>query len=261
MPNRKAQVEKLLPHLPQQHRFLYHSVSQLLRDRIESRTYPPGTKIPTVEELAADFEVSTITVRRALRDLSMEGLLIARQGLGVFVANSRRIVRRLTPDHIAPFEDDMKRAGVVPGIRDLAMGYVPSEEEPVLRATRGSRAGIFRIERILLADGSPIALDTIWLPKNLAERFRTDLKGRFIVTLLETHGVICDHIDYRFESSTANENQAQKLNLVVGFPLLIIRLVPIGQNGVPILVGRTTARADRFCYEFCAHRRAHRNKN
>jgi len=246
------------PRLRELNRFLYRSVSQSLRQRIESGVYPPGNKIPTVDELAADFKVSNITVRRALRDLSLEGLLLGRQGLGVFVAHKQRIVRTLSGARIAPFEEDMRRAGVEPGIRDLTMTLVPAEDEPALKG-RGKRNGsIFKLERILLADDEPIALDTIWLPKTLAERFRPELRGHFIVTLLEAHGIVCDHVDYRFEAATANEDQAQKLNVMAGFPLLVIRLVPIGQNGVPILVGRTTARADMFTYEFCARPAAHR---
>ncbi|HEY6579155.1 MAG TPA: GntR family transcriptional regulator, partial [Rhizomicrobium sp.] len=74
---------------------LYETVKSALRDRIVSGRYQPGQKIPSESELIREFGVSAITVRRAVRDLTIEGRLIGRQGLGVLVADRRRITRSL----------------------------------------------------------------------------------------------------------------------------------------------------------------------
>src|ERR1700722_7052976 len=100
-------------------RFLYKSVSSALRERIDTGLYEPGARIPSVSELAAEFGVSTITIRRAIGDLSLEGRLTGRQGLGVFVAKHQRMMRLLRADGIAPIEEDMRRAGFEPSVRDL----------------------------------------------------------------------------------------------------------------------------------------------
>src|SRR5262245_46284000 len=63
--------------------FLYRVVSQTLRERIASGLYQHGSRIPGVEELAKEFGVSTITVRRSIRDLTLEGLIVGRRGLGL----------------------------------------------------------------------------------------------------------------------------------------------------------------------------------
>ena len=246
------------PRLSETSRFLYGSVSQALRDRLVSGAYQPGTRLPTVEKLAAEFGVSTITVRRAVRDLSLEGLLMGRQGLGLFAASKQRIVRRLTGDRIAPIEEDMRKAGVKPGLQELELALVPADSEPLLRrlAKRGSVH--YRLSRILLADEEPVGLDTLWLPQPLGDALEPELRGHFVMPLLAAHGVDVDHIDYRFDAATATETQAASLNVVTGFPLLVIHFTPIGQDGLPLLGGRTTTRADRFTYEFCGHPEAHR---
>ena len=241
----------------QSSRFLYRTVSQALRDRIAGGTYEAGARIPSVEELAAEFAVSTITIRRAIRDLSLEGLLIGRQGLGVFVATKRRIVRSLTADRILPIEEDVKRAGLEPGIRELDMTLVGAESEATLRSFGAGHGGFYRIERVLLADGEPIGLDTVWLPRRLGDRLKADLRGHFIMPLLASHKVPIDHVDYRFEAATATDAQAALLDIVTGLPLLVIRFTPIGTDGMPVIAGRTTTRADRFAYEFCGHPRTH----
>jgi DNA-binding GntR family transcriptional regulator len=237
--------------------FLYRSVSQVLRERIAAGIYEPGARVPGVADLAGEFGVSTITIRRAVRDLSLEGLLIGRQGLGLFVASERRIVRTLTADRIAPIEEDVRQAGFAPGLQDINLGLVSADGEASERLFMKPGVLVYRLERILLADGEPVGLDMLWLPRRLGDRLKTELRGHFVMPLLETHGIAIDHIDYQFEAATAAESEAAPLNVMTGFPLLVIRFTPIGPNGSPILAGRTTTRADRFTYKFCGRPIAH----
>ena len=113
-------------------------------------------------------------------------------------------------------------------------------------------------ERVLLADGEPVGMDTLWFPRRLGETLKGELKGRFVMPMLERFGHEVDHIDYRFEAATATGSQAALLKVTTGFPLLVIHFTPISPEGLPILAGRTTTRADRFVYEFCGKPKAHR---
>jgi GntR family transcriptional regulator len=109
----------------------------------------------------------------------------------------------------------------------------------------------YRLERVLLADGEPVALDTIWLPRSLGDALKAELPGHFVMSLIEARGIPLDHIDYQLEGATATDAQASLLNVIRGFPLLVVRYTPIGLDGSTMLKGRTTSRADRFTYEFC----------
>lgn len=239
-------------------RFLYRSLSQALRQRVEHGTYRSGSRIPTVVELASEFGVSTITVRRAIRDLALEGILVGRQGLGVFVANKRRIVRTISADRVAPFEESMREAGIEPGIREIDMVLVAAEDGSLPEPLASPGEAVYRLQRILLADNEPVGLDTLWLPRALGDRLKPRVRGHFVMSLLAADGIAVDHIDYQFEAATATEAQASLLNVVTGFPLLVIRFTPIGPDGLPLLLGHTTTRADRFTYEYCARPKAHR---
>ena len=244
-----------------QHRnalFLYRVVSQTLHERIANGLYQPGSRIPGVEELAKEFGVSTITVRRAIRDLSLEGLVVGRRGLGLFVATKRRVVRMLTPDRVEPIDTEIRRAGLEPTIQELNFGLIDRAKETSLQHLDRLGAVVFRVERVLLADGEPVGMDTLWLPRRLGEMIKPELKGRFVMPMLERFGQQVDHIDYRFEAATATGSQAALLKVTTGFPLLVIHFTPISSGGLPILAGRTTTRADRFTYEFCGKPTTHR---
>lgn len=60
-------------------------IADALRARIQSGDYPPGSKLPSLPELAAEFGVSLVTVRLALTRLKQEGFVVSQQGAGNFV--------------------------------------------------------------------------------------------------------------------------------------------------------------------------------
>lgn len=66
--------------------FPFEQLAGILRGRIESGEYAPGRKIPPLTELQGEFGLSSMTVRRAVRVLADEGLLVRVPGRGTFVA-------------------------------------------------------------------------------------------------------------------------------------------------------------------------------
>jgi LacI family transcriptional regulator len=66
-----------------------------IRRQIESGRFPPGSRIPTESELCDQFDVSRMTVSRALRELVNEGLLLRRHGAGTFVHEHPEPVQRM----------------------------------------------------------------------------------------------------------------------------------------------------------------------
>ncbi|WP_426441286.1 GntR family transcriptional regulator [Bradyrhizobium genosp. P] len=228
-------------------RFLYRSVSRKLRDLIDAGTYATGTQLPSAGDLARDFGVSMITIRRAIRDLSLEGLLVGRQGLGVFVANRRRIVRVLSPSKSLPFEDELRKLGLIPGVRLLQVTLTdPNDGDPFQLGTLGVG---YRVERIILADDEPICLDSLWLPKEVGEALMPKIRERFMMPFVEALKGF-DHFEYQFEGATATEEQAAFLEVTPGFPVLNCRSVGFRKDGTPLLVGCTVTRADRIVYRF-----------
>ncbi|WBL77944.1 UTRA domain-containing protein [Bradyrhizobium xenonodulans] len=102
----------------------------------------------------------------------------------------------------------------------------------------------------MLADGKVVGLDTLWLPRALADKLKDHLHGEFIIPLLPQYGIIVDHSKYQIEATTATEVQAQMLDVVSGYPLLVMRYFPTAADGRPILAGQNVTRADRLTCNF-----------
>lgn len=64
----------------------YRQIAAQLRERIESGELAPGQRIPTETELVEEYEVARSTVRRAIRLLREEGLIVTVPQRGSYVA-------------------------------------------------------------------------------------------------------------------------------------------------------------------------------
>lgn len=64
----------------------YVKIQNYILDAIQSGTYLPGSKLPTEKELSEQFATSRITVNKALKELSVAGVLESVRGSGTFVS-------------------------------------------------------------------------------------------------------------------------------------------------------------------------------
>jgi GntR family histidine utilization transcriptional repressor len=68
---------------------LYARVKQMISSQIQSGAWPPHHRVPSESELVNQLGYSRMTINRALRELTAEGLLVRMQGVGTFVAEPK----------------------------------------------------------------------------------------------------------------------------------------------------------------------------
>jgi GntR family transcriptional regulator len=134
---------------------LYQELQRALRRAIDRRLLGPDDALPSERDLATDFAVSRITVRKALDGLVADGLLVRRQGSGNFV--SARVDKNFAM--LTSFSEDMRARGRTPRSVWLkrAAGTVTPEEALALRMSPGTP--VFRFNRIRFADDAPMAVE------------------------------------------------------------------------------------------------------
>ena len=72
-----------------------YKIYQLLKERIESGFYPPGSMLPKEVELAKELKVSRVTLRPALDLLGLENLIVRLKGRGTFVRDRKEVQTRI----------------------------------------------------------------------------------------------------------------------------------------------------------------------
>src|SRR6266568_1995346 len=141
----------------------YAQMMAALQQRIESGQYPPGTLVPSENQLIAEFGVSRTTVTRALQLLRQEGWIDSQQGRGTFVRG------RPTTGHVRRGQEVVDRAEAGPGTKllDAGTGRVPARVAVTLGVAEGSPA-VYRRRLSVEDDGTPVELVTSWFPADLA---------------------------------------------------------------------------------------------
>ncbi|HLL79040.1 MAG TPA: GntR family transcriptional regulator [Ktedonobacteraceae bacterium] len=232
---------------------LYHQLKQILRAEIERGAYQPGDQLPTESELIERYGVSRITVRQALDELEVEGLIVRRHGKGTYVAE-KRVEQDLV--RLTDFVEDMEMAGLAPSSRVLAF-----VREPASRAVAEALAllpgeEVTRVDRLRLANGRPIACDTTRLPLRFGLLLAEDmLANETIYHILETrYGIPVEEGTFHITAAAASPEQASLLEIEPHSALLLIERVSFTTGNVPVYVQQRYYRPDRVTYRVSLHR-------
>ena len=205
---------------------------------------PPGAPIPTERSLAAEFDVSRTTVRQALADLTVEGRLLRVQGKGTFAAEPK-VAQRL---QLSSYTEDMRAQGREPGSRLLDIAEIPAEGElPSLLGVR-SGAKILRMQRLRLADGEPMAIETSHLPLSRFRGLRKYVSsgGSLYQVLRERYDVEMGHAEETIETALAGPHEAELLGADVGMPMLLLSRHSYDMTERPVEWVRSVYRGDRY---------------
>ena len=200
----------------QDHSPLYLQLQKILRDAIHRQVLKSDLAIPPERDLAIGFDVSRITVRKAILGLVQDGLLIKKQGAGTFVtARVEKSIARLSS-----FSEDMISRGRVPHSEWLSksVGSVTPEEALSLGLSPGSL--IYRFSRIRYADNSTMALEYATIPHYCLPSLA--VVDESLYTALDEYGFRPIRALQRLRAIAFNREQAELLNVKIGDPGLFI---------------------------------------
>lgn len=134
----------------------YQQVAHALRAAILTRTFQPGDKLPSLNELSERYGVARMTVQQAMRVLRDEGLIVSRQGSGVFVRERTERPVGLRPHIERAFEQDRVSLDFAGFSGETLHGVV---QEPLDKIRAGRlRPSAVRIRALLPDPSVPWAL-------------------------------------------------------------------------------------------------------
>lgn len=142
---------------------LYLQIKGLLLQSLQSGEWRPGESIPSELELAARYRVSQGTVRKAIDELSLENLLVRRQGKGTFVATHAELqvqyrFLKLMPDLEDPITQGLAQRQII----DCKKMRATADIARALSLRTGD--SVLQVRRVLAFSGQPTILEDLWLP-------------------------------------------------------------------------------------------------
>ncbi len=222
---------------------LYRQLMQRLRTDIAGGIYPAHSRIPSEQELCAAYQVSRVTVRKALAELTREGLLRRMQGKGTFVCAPR--IRQDLRD-VTSFHDACRLMGSVPGTKVVSAQIVPADEATRQQLLLQEDRAV-EIVRVRSADDLPVMLETNRFPLSYDSLLKEDLTGS-LYALLEIRGVEAAKGIHEISLCYATAAQARLLKIHPGDALLQLEQVIYDRNGAPLHTSHQVIRGDRFTF-------------
>ena len=199
---------------------LYQQIKSLLVQSLERGEWKPGEAIPSEMELAARFQVSQGTVRKAVDELAAENLLIRRQGKGTFVSTHQEPRVRFRFLRLAPIEGEPKPAQS----QILECKRLRASTDMARRLELRAGDPLIMIRRLLSFSGVPTVVDDIFLPGALFKGLNNDVLQRYsgpLYGLFESEfGVSMVRAEESLRAVAADDERATLLQVQPGTPLL-----------------------------------------
>jgi GntR family histidine utilization transcriptional repressor len=220
----------------------YARVKQFLKKELSRGRWPPGALMPSEAELVAQFEVSRMTVNRALRELQAEGLVNRVQGVGTFAAQLHKVSSSLTIRDV--HEEITGRGHEHRAVVHLA------QQEPApasLASQLGMAAGspVFHTLIVHHENGVPLQCEDRYVNPACAPDYLNVDFTRTTPThyLLEVAPLW--EAQYAIEASAATREEARLLDIEPAAPCLVVVRRTMSR-GVPITLVRLTHPGARY---------------
>lgn len=225
---------------------LYAQIVQYYGDRIDAEKLAEGDQMPTEEEIGGLFNVSRITVRKALDELSRRGYIQKVHGKGSFVTG-RKMEMQL--NHLIGFSEEMRLLGLTPSTQLLEQGIEPPGPKAAEALEMDPAQKVYTFTRLRCANAVPIAVERVSLPFHRFPGLENhDLTSSLYALLRERYGCERHWARQRIQAAAAGKRDAERLGVKPGFPVMLIDRVTHEPDGRPFEYVHSTYNSQRYVF-------------
>jgi len=213
--------------------------NELLNDIREN--YNPNDLIPAEGELEKLYEVSRITVRRAIEELGKEGILVKKQGKGTFVKEQKILY---DANSIGSLTQRLKKQNHM--LKTKSIEYEIIEDEHPVKELLQCDA-LLCIKRFRVLDDVPFALMKNYLDiKKVPKLQETFLIESLYTFLKEEYSIEFYNAEETVEAKSASKEEAEKLAIEEKSPLLSLHRLSFNKDNNPVEYSDIVIKADMY---------------
>jgi GntR family transcriptional regulator len=232
----------------------YHQVYLVLREHLQEGRFATG--LPGELALMRQFGVARVTVRRALAQLAVEGLIAREPGRGT---------RALTTEeakpsggrqgsgrkaHLTGLLENLVSMGLQTSVNVLEVAVIPAPAAVAQALSLPVGAPVQKAVRVRSTPEGPFSHITTYVPQTLAQGFgREELARKPILLLLEESGVQVGRAQQTISARLADAEVARHLGVSVGTALLAVRRLIYDAQDRPVQWLHGLYRPDRYEYQ------------
>jgi len=231
----------------------YHQIYLVLREQLQEGLFGQG--IPAETELARQFGVGRVTVRRAMEQLVTEGLIVRVAGRGTFpTAQGRALAApgapvQAQPTRLAGLMENIVSASRSTTVKVLEWRIIDASESVASALDVPAGAPVRKAVRRRSSREGPLSYITTYVPTDLAAGIsRRDLVSKPMLQLLEEAGLALGRAQQTISARQADAVVAQELGVAIGTALLWVRRRVFDVEDRPVQWLEGLYRPDRYEY-------------
>jgi GntR family histidine utilization transcriptional repressor len=198
---------------------LYQQVREYITLKIGKKEWKPGDRVPSEQELVNQFGISRMTVNRALRELSEQGLVVRIAGVGTFVAEEKP---QSTLVQIANLADEIRQRGHDYRCELLSVKRIAAPTEVAVML--GLRAGqpVVQSRCVHFENEVPVQFEDRFVNPRVAPHFAAQKFDRETPAEYLLRNVPFDEVEHVVDSMLPTATQAKLLQMDPAQPCLVL---------------------------------------
>lgn len=216
----------------------YNVIKQFICQKIESGQWPQLSTVPSENLLSEQFSVSRMTARRALQELTEQGILVRSQGAATYVAKFKSQSSLLAVRNIA---DEIVERGHQHHAQQVDLTAISADEEIAIMLAVNVGQTVFYSQVLHFENNEPIQLEQRYVNPHLIPHY---LEQDF--TLITPHEYLSQQAPltkatHEVEAILANKDICQLLAIADTSPCLQVKRRTWSRQGVVSLAILTAA--------------------
>ncbi|WP_207695756.1 GntR family transcriptional regulator [Enterococcus sp. DIV0212c] len=228
----------------------YEEIADTLRERIKNNFYKTDTLLPNQTDLVKEFNVSRMTVKKAIGILVMEGLLYSQRGAGTKVLNRSFWDKDTSPvnEYDGLSKQMQERHKNLKSQVILFEVEFPSKEVQD-RLAISEEQPVYRIIRLRILENEPFILEHTYMPCDLIPGLTTEILQESIYSYIKEQLSLDFAGAYRnIQADKSDDYDQQYLNCKKEDPVLEVQQVVYSKGGRPIEFSCSRNRYDQRSY-------------
>lgn len=228
----------------------YLQVKNDIKRNIDDEVFKIGEPIPSERDLMSTYDVSRITIRRALDELEHEGYLYKVHGKGTYVKEEQNSQNLYS---LTSCTQDIIRLGMTPTRKVLRCEVVRADKKRQNKLNLKEDELVFNLSRIYYADNDAINFTETYLPYKLVEGIeKYDFSQASLYQVIENkYNIKITKALRTVEAVIAYDDICHLMNIESGLPMLLFQCITYGLvkgKEIPIETFKCYYRSDKFTF-------------
>lgn len=224
---------------------IYYQIAKLFERKIYAGELKPGEKLPPENKIANIFDISRMTVRKALSELIDANMVYSEKGKGTFVAKPKL---DNTVFELKNFKEELINRGLNPKTKLLNVKIIRADQDLANKLNIKKGIKCLDFNSIISANNEPLIYESKYIVYSKHEPIlEKEIQDPSLSNIAMSHGDSFPIMSKKILNvSKVSKKHAKLLNLKEKSPVFVIEQYLYDSNNNPIGWGKSICRGDKF---------------